>query len=83
MIPSLTCRMESSKARYLRQVWSRQGIWPRLGVRSRSVTLHWAVYLRAGTSSGLPVFFKKNTRNLAGLVLLAFRPTAWTSPVPS
>src|SRR5687768_6630986 len=33
----------------------------------------------AGTSTGAPWFFNSNTRNLAGLVLLAFRPTTWTS----
>jgi hypothetical protein len=29
----------------------------------------------AGTSTGAPLSLIKNTRNLAGLVLLAFRPT--------
>src|SRR5580765_4447038 len=37
----------------------------------------------AGTTTGAPCFFNSNTTNLAGLVLLAFRPTTWTSSGPS
>src|SRR6185437_3651993 len=37
----------------------------------------------AGTSTGAPLSFTKNTTNFAGLVWLAFRPTTWTSFGPS
>src|SRR6266849_9880780 len=37
----------------------------------------------AGTSTGAPFFLTKNTRNFAGFVPLAFRPTMGTSSVPS
>jgi hypothetical protein len=37
----------------------------------------------AGTSTGAPLSFTKNTTNFAGLVWLALRPTTWTSSGPS
>jgi hypothetical protein len=37
----------------------------------------------AGTSTGAPFFLTKNTKTFAGFVPLAFRPTMWTSSVPS
>src|SRR5262249_60936827 len=36
-----------------------------------------------GTSAGAPLALIKTTRNLAGLVLLAFRSTTWMSSGPS
>jgi hypothetical protein len=36
-----------------------------------------------GTSGGAPLSLTKSTRNFAGFVLLAFRPTTWTSSGPS
>jgi len=32
-----------------------------------------------GTSTGAPLSLTRNTRNFAGLAVLAFRPTRWTS----
>lgn len=32
-----------------------------------------------GIEAGAPAFFRKNTRNLAGCVLLALRETVWMS----
>jgi non-heme chloroperoxidase len=37
----------------------------------------------AGITTGAPLSFTKNTKNFAGLVWLAFRPTTWTSSGPS
>src|SRR5437868_15033103 len=41
------------------------------------------LFYLAGTSTGAPLFFTKNTANFAGLLWLAFRPTTWTSSGPS
>ena len=41
-----------------------------------------ACYL-VGIRTGAPLSFTKNTMNFAGLVLLALRPTTWTSFGPS
>src|SRR5689334_8137722 len=43
---------------------------------------HSRFYL-AGTSTGALLSFTKKTTNFAGWVLLAFRPTTWTSSGPS
>src|SRR4029077_20434353 len=40
-------------------------------------------YYFTGTNTGARSFLTKNTTNFAGLVLLAFRPTIWTSSGPS
>lgn len=37
----------------------------------------------SGTNTGAFLFLTKNTRNFAGFVLLALRPTTWTSLGPS
>lgn len=36
-----------------------------------------------GVRTGAPLFLIRNTTNFAGFVLLAFRPTVWTSSGPS
>jgi hypothetical protein len=46
--------------------------------RWRSATRYFA-----GNTTSAPLFFSKNTRNFAELVLLAFRPTVCTSLGPS
>jgi hypothetical protein len=73
--PSTSCTPPRRASRRQHRRRRRDGVGDLLGGRSGGHL--------TGTSTGAPLSFTRSTRNFAGLVLLAFRPTTWTSSGPS